>query len=313
MKRIAWRLQSESHPKAAFVETACTAHPLAASQVSAAASNSGQLTKKVSIMATCKFASTFVPRLAGIALTASLAALSSTAQAAIEVVLTYNTGVDSNQIVLPDGTPDPHYQLISVPSGPLTAPVAKTLGFPLSPFGGWAATNSTSAWITPTAPVGDPPPPIDRQTTNASGNGNGPPGNYLYRTTFDLSGYSLTSPISLSGIWAADNSGLSVRLNPQNDLLNQGDLIAAGYGSYTAVPTFGYTDANFLVQTFFAGTGFVPGINTLEFLIHNSDAQTGLRVEYFVEAVPVPEPSAWALMALGLAGITFLKTRRRNA
>ena len=261
-------------------------------------------------MAFRKSASSFVRTLGSVGVAVSLTALAATAEATVEVVPTFNTGVDNNQIVLADGVPDPHFTLISVPSGPLTAPVAKTVGFPLSPLGGWAAPNSTSAWITPTAPVGPWTPPVARLGTSVSGDG--PVGTYLYRTSFDLSGYSLSSPIFLSGLWAADNTGLSVRLNPQNDPLNNGDLVAAGYGTYTAVPDFGFTDANFQVQSFFAISGFQAGINTLEFLIHNNDAQTGLRVDYVVEATPVPEPSAWALMTLGMAGVGLLLCQRRG-
>ena len=217
----------------------------------------------------------------------ALAALASPAQAQVQAVWTYNTGVDTNQIVLPDGAADPHYSLLSVPSGPPTAPVAQTAGFPLFPLGGWAPPTSTSAWIAPTAPA------------------DGPAGDYLYRTTFDLTGYDVSSPVQLFGNWAADNTGLGV-------VLNGGDLISAGYGGYTAVPTYGFTAANFQVQTFQASSGFVAGLNTLDFRVHNNEAETGLRVEYEVSAMlaAVPEPSSWGLLASGLCGIGMLLKRR---
>ena len=50
------------------------------------------------------------------ACTLALAALASSAQATIQVVWSYNTGVDNNQIVLADGAADLHYSVLSVPS-----------------------------------------------------------------------------------------------------------------------------------------------------------------------------------------------------
>ena len=221
------------------------------------------------------------------ACTLALAALASSAQATVQTVWSYNTGVDNNQIVLPDGAADLHYSVQSAPSGAPTAPVAQTVGSPLSPLGGWAPATSTSAWITPPA------------STLAN------IGDFLYRTTFDLTGYDLSAPVQLFGNWAADNTGLGVKLNG-------GDLIAAGYGGYTAVPTAGFTAANFLLQTFQASSGFVAGSNTLDFLIRNTGGDTGLRVEYEVSATlaTVPEPPSWALVAVSLCGIGLLLQRR---
>jgi len=48
-----------------------------------------------------------------------------------QVVRLYSSGVDDNGIVLPDGQPDPHYQLVEAPVGPL----------PLQPV-----TVDSSAW-----------------------------------------------------------------------------------------------------------------------------------------------------------------------
>lgn len=216
-----------------------------------------------------------------------------------QVALTYNTGVDNAQMLLADGAADPHFLLIAGPAGLLSTPVVpvvRAAGFPLFPVGGWApvAPTSTSAWIAPDA------------------NAFGGIGSFTYRTTFDLSGYSLTDPILLAGNWAADNTGLQVLLNATANSANfNGDLAAAIFGSYSAVPNFGFTAASFAASTFYATSGFQPGINTLDFVLQNNESVTGLRVEYMLEATPVPEPAAWALMASGLLGLSGLLRRRR--
>lgn len=240
-----------------------------------------------------------------------LAGSAATTLAQPVVVPTYNTGVDVNQIVLADAVADPHYTLLSVPSGPLSAPVAKTVGAPLYPLGGWAAVSSTSAWIVPTAPLDITPPSDQPSLPGSYASSIGPVGTYVYRTTFDLSGYDLAAPVLLNGLWAADNTGLSIRLNSAGNPGSQGDLITAGFGNYNAVASFGFTDANFLLQTFTANSGFQPGLNTLDFVLHNEGGPTGLRVEYALEATPVPEPAAWALMASGALALGLLRRRRQ--
>lgn len=228
-----------------------------------------------------------------------------------QVVFTHNTGVDAFQIVLADGQVDPHFVLVDTSSS-LTSPTyARTVGNPTSPQGGWAPTDSVSAWIAPTRGI-DPPPidsspllsaPVAASASPLTGT------DYLYRTTFDLTGYDTSQPVLLTGNWAADNTGLSIRLNPASNPGTLGDLNAAFFGSYTAVVSTGFTAASFAMQTFQAISGFLPGINTLEFLVHNEVGPTGLRVDYVLEAALVPEPAAWALMTAG--GLALLALRRR--
>lgn len=246
--------------------------------------------------------------------TAGLAA--SAGAAAPQVVFTYNTGVDAAQLVLADGQADPHFVLVDLSSS-VTSPVyARTVGYPISPLGGWAPADAVSAWIAPAGVSDTPePPPIDSllrlaaPTATATSVGT----DYLYRTTFDLTGYDLSQPVLLSGHWAADNTGLSIRLNPGSNPGTLGDLAAAGFGSYTAVVSTGFTAASFASQWFQTtnNAGFVPGINTLEFLVHNQSGPSGLRVDYMLEAAPVPEPAAWALLAAG--GLVVLGLQRRRA
>lgn len=202
----------------------------------------------------------------------------STQAALIQV---YNTGVNSSGVSLPNGTtPDPHYSLISVPSGSATTLVLTSAGgFPIGP---WLPDTSTSAWIRPNNPVP-----------------NDPSGFYHFRTTFDLSGLDpLTA--NIAGRWATDNSG-TIFLNNANT-----GITSSGFTSWTG---------------FSLTSGFVAGINTLDFIVDNHTQATGnpvgLRVEFLsATAAAVPEPAtvvAGALLLLPFGASMVRIVRRHSA
>jgi hypothetical protein len=98
----------------------------------------------------------------------------------------------------------------------------------------------------------------------------------------------------LAGRWAADDSGLQIRLNG------------------VAVP--GVAVAQYDQWTFFSiDAGFVDGINTLEFDTLSTQSPTGLRVEFSESNFAVPEPGSWALFGAGLLGIASVARRRAAA
>ena len=86
-------------------------------------------------------------------------------------------------------------------------------------------------------------------------------GDYVYTQTFDLSSANV-STVVLSGRWACDNDG-TIFLN--------GNAVA---GSTTATTTGFYGWKNFSIDD-----GFLPGINTLEFRVHDLGGYTGMRAE----------------------------------
>src|SRR5438105_12530325 len=94
------------------------------------------------------------------------AAAMSLATAIIAAPLTvYNTGVDnSGNAWGSGGVPDIHYGLIVQPG----SAIAQTVTDTAYPFPPWIANNSGSRWIGPDA------------------SSQGPPGNYIYRTTFNV-------------------------------------------------------------------------------------------------------------------------------
>lgn len=183
----------------------------------------------------------------------------------------FNTGVNGVGAVLPDGTlGDAHYSLISLPGGTSTLRVRRASGgYPIPP---WVGDNSLSAWIGP------------NNTTQLDG----PAGTYIYRTTFDMTGLDL-STAGLVGRWATDDPGTNILING----ISTG-ITSAGYTSFT----------NFSINS-----GFVAGINTLDFYVLNGGGPTGLRVEISGTAQLLPVPGTVFLLGLGLLLAGALRRR----
>lgn len=186
----------------------------------------------------------------------------------------FNTGVDAGGTPLPDGTiGDAHYSLIVVPGGTTTIRVLTSAGgFPIGP---WIGDNSTSAWIGP-----------DNDT-----DADGPAGDYIYRTTFDLTGL-IFGTASLSGLWSTDDGGVDILIN--------GVSTGQTSGGFTAFSGFSIN------------SGFIAGVNTLDFVVNNGGGPTGLRVEVSGSATDIsstPEPASFVLFGAGFAGIFMLRRR----
>jgi len=228
----------------------------------------------------------------GIVVAVALLTVASVANAA--PIMIFNTGTLFNGVVAPGGTiGDPHYTLVSVPGGSTSILVRTAGAFPIPP---WIGNDALSAWIGP----------------NNDNSLDGPPGNYDYRTTFDLTGL-VPSTASLIGAWAMDNSGVSILLNGVATGITRPDP------SLTGAPFMSF--GNFSITS-----GFVAGVNTLDFIINNdrvnggtSPNPTGLRVEISGTAASdlepgptasVPEPASLVLFGVGFAGVYLLGRNR---
>jgi hypothetical protein len=141
--------------------------------------------------------------------------------------------------------------------------------------GSWLANDSVSEWVGP-------------DTVNGTGTYS-----LVYRTTVDLTGFDPVSAV-LSGRWSTDNSGDNILVNG----VGTGNT-AGGYSSW---------------YTFTLTSGFIAGINTIDFAWTNSGGPGGVRVEWTSATADasVPEPASILLTLTGAAAIAFFRRRAVN-
>jgi hypothetical protein len=202
----------------------------------------------------------------------------------------YDTGVDNQGNLLAAGAQDTHYTLIQSPTGGQNTYVAvgavlgegSSYGVPTNwPFapGPWISNTSNAQWI---APQSDVTAITGVNTT------------YIYQTTFDLTGFN-PSTASLSGLWTVDDYSAGIYLNG-NLVPNSMEQIPAVFSQFLSLSIT---------------SGFVAGINTLDFVIVNTGAAnqteiapnpTGLIVEIagHADRDVVPEPETLFSLAFGL-------------
>ncbi len=155
----------------------------------------------------------------------------------------FDTGTDTNNTANPAlaGATDLHYALAdsadSVNTGPATL-VWDMTSYPIAAEGGiFANLDGVSQWIGPTWNIG-----ASAYTS--------PEGTYIYRTHILADSVDTTQPATLKGtVWA--NSTLA-------DIILNG--LSLGISS-------GLTNAGTISTPFVISNGFVPGINTLDFVV----------------------------------------------
>lgn len=188
----------------------------------------------------------------------------------------YGTGVASPGVLITEGSVDPHYTIIS---GPVTGPayVVTSATMPSTPPYLWNPNGPTSSWIS-------------FSSTSVSSNA----GAYVYRTTFDLTGF-LPETAVLTGSWNTDNNGTGILLN------------GVSFNFTTSPDSYREGPSPFTITS-----GFVPGLNTLDFALFDGPVtvHTGLRVDG-LEVKAVPEPSTYALLLTTGAGAVLWARRKQ--
>jgi len=189
----------------------------------------------------------------------------------------FNTGVDGSGVKVASGSNDSHFTITELGGVAVSQPAIV-----VDRNGAWVSEGQAGKYI------------------SSSGNRSGPDGITTYETTFELLDTLDPETAQITGFWATDNQGVEILLNDE--------VVVSGNNQFLSLDYFEIGP----------DSPFVTGENTLAFRVNNAGAgDMGLVVtDIFgtAQLVPpaVPEPSTFALAALGLLGFAAFARRRKG-
>jgi len=173
----------------------------------------------------------------------------------------FNTGTDANGSANAAlaGSNDLHYTLADSADVTLTGPATAVWlmsAFPIAANGGgFANIDGVSQFVGPT-------------WNNGGGGYTSVQGNYTYRTHFLADAVDTTKPATVKGTWWANTTGADIVLN------------GLSLGISTGITNNGQGSSPFTITN-----GFIPGLNTLDFVVpcvnpNGSYPESAVRVEF---------------------------------
>lgn len=207
-------------------------------------------------------------------------------QAGTTIPSVYSTGINDFYNPLTGDSIDFHYRLVSSPPGSGFDQMTYLVNTNAPSASSWVKNSPVGQWIGPTND-------ISKMTSLKA------TGQYVYETKFNLDRFEANTA-EINGLWAVDDTSDGILLND----------VPIGFARN------GVTEFSSL-QSFSITSGFLPGINSLKFIVNNlpvTDAvnPTGLLVIMTGSATPlaiVPEPSSMISIMVGLIVLAVLRHR----
>ena len=246
----------------------------------------------------------------------SFSSLRGTQAEAIQGLL--NKGVSGSGTSLAENMTDPHWTVVASPTEATLSGSTTITGTVPNFYNGSARADWINGWTTFTANSGSAtwitpgnasllPGQFDDQDVN------GNIGLYTFRTTFTIP--EAFASAQITGLWAADNIGGQVPdynvNNPDPNAITNfirlnGNVISPGLTVY-----------GFTAQPFTISSGFIQGVNVLEFNVSNligdyAPNPIGTQVVFTSATYAVPEPPVSILAASGIGIAGFRQFRRRR-
>jgi hypothetical protein len=242
----------------------------------------------------------------------ALASLCSTVHAALPefpIPDLYNTGVNAGGTALAKGASDPHWIVTASPANTSGGPVNHYNGAAkadwVSVWTSFTPNTGTSTWISAPNTVVVPDFPVDPVSGNL--------GLYTFQTTFTLPSDFVSARIT--GNWSADNLGGQV---PDYNNNTPDPLAITNFVNLNGSPVApGNLVYGFGPSSFEINSGFVPGLNVLQFNVSNLIGSgvpnpIGTQIVFSSATYAVPEPGTVALAATGLVGLGGMGLMRRR-
>lgn len=197
------------------------------------------------------------------------------------------------------GSIDPYWTVSCEVIGPAGTPACPASGFvaasvvTATPYG-WAAVPTSGASYIGALPSGSPFP---------EGTGETPNYQYTFRQMIDFGGLDPIGQQLVLSTLRIDNYWVGYRVNG-------GAIVPAGISPTPVAAVGNNWETNFALTVPAMTSGWTSGVNSFDIIVTGNGRTDGILA--VGEFRTVPEPSTYALMGTGLAGLGVAAARRRR-